>query len=112
MIRSLLLIAFVVLAGCLPETEAEDKGPLIGQSAIEATRLACEKGGGRFGKGGLAGTLVCFQTPHDAGKACNRPSQCSTDCLARTRTCAPVSPLFGCHEIFDDTGRTVVLCRD
>jgi hypothetical protein len=31
-------------------------------------------------------------------------------CLARSGTCAPIMPLFGCNEVLDKQGRRVTLC--
>ena len=108
--RYLALIFVLGLAACLPEEE--ETGPVIGQSALDAQRNACEADGGRFGPGGLSGTLVCYRQPPDAGKACRTSADCTSDCLARTMTCAPVEPLFGCNEIVEREGMTVMLCRD
>lgn len=41
---------------------------------------------------------------------CQRASDCSTACLAKSHTCAPVSPLIGCQDLIDDQGRTVTQC--
>ncbi len=112
MIRALVFIALTAAASCLPPEEDASQDPLIGSSAVEASRASCEAEGGRFAAGGMVGTLVCYRTPPDAGKACSSAGDCSTDCLARTKTCAPIDPLFGCHDILDSHGRLVRLCRD
>jgi hypothetical protein len=46
------------------------------------------------------------------GKACTRQSQCEGYCLARSGTCAPITPMFGCNDILQDDGREVTLCLD
>ena len=111
MIRAVFLILLAAATSCVPDKQ-EDTGPLIGASAVEAQQKTCEAAGGRFGKAGIAGTRVCYRTPPDAGKACNRATDCTSECLARTKTCAPITPLFGCNDILDSLGRSVTLCRD
>jgi hypothetical protein len=50
-------------------------------------------------------------TPKDAGKSCSTSSECSTgNCLARSQSCSPIEPLFGCNELLDAEGRRVTLC--
>ena len=111
-----LIFVFLLAAGgltaCLHEEMTEPDQPLIGASAVEAQRAACETDGGTFGTGGITGALVCYRPTSDAGKACSASTDCTTECLARSRTCAPVEPLFGCNDILDALGRTVTLCRD
>lgn len=112
----LLLLALVLLAGvsaCKPAPEnpypgAENFGPQL----LERLRGQCEGQGGRFAKGGANGALVCHTIPPDAGKSCRRKSDCSTQCLARSQTCAPVAPLFGCNEVLTEEGARVTLCID
>jgi len=110
MIRPALFVLAASLASCLgPEEPAL---PPVGAAADEAARLACERRGGRFAPGGQSGGLTCFMTPPDAGKRCTRASDCSTQCLARSGTCVPITPLFGCNEILTDTGARLTQCID
>lgn len=73
---------------------------------------SCERGGGRWMRAGETGLMTCLRSTRDAGRQCRRSSDCQGDCLARSGTCAPVTPLFGCHEILQDNGARVTLCRD
>lgn len=93
-------IALIALAGCKEEPTAPDLG-LAGfdPHLIENQRAACIEDGGRFGKGGLSGGMVCFRTPSDANQGCSKSSDCEGDCLARSRSCSPIKPLFGCNEV-------------
>jgi hypothetical protein len=73
--------------------------------------VACAKKGDKWlpsGKGGMS----CIHFTRDSGKECRKQSQCEGLCLARSGTCAPVTPLFGCNEIFQDNGVMVTLCID
>ena len=53
-----------------------------------------------------------FRQTRDAGKTCRRQTDCETECLARSRTCAPITPLFGCNPVLQADGREVNLCID
>ncbi|MES2432963.1 MAG: hypothetical protein V4586_03965 [Pseudomonadota bacterium] len=74
--------------------------------------LACVKKGGQWSVAGKAGGMSCVRMMRDAGKSCHKKSDCEGDCLARSNTCAPIAPLFGCNEILQDNGAMVNLCID
>lgn len=116
-LRAILAAALLALAACIPGREAAPPAPYPGAEAfgpqrLAAERAACEARGGRFAAAGMAGRLVCFVTPPDAGRPCSRAADCSVACLARSRTCAPVTPLFGCHEVVQADGAVATLCLD
>jgi len=74
------------------------------------SQIACEKGNGNWVAAGKTGTMTC-QTPlRDGGKQCSRDGDCEGECLARSRSCAPYAPLFGCNEVLQDNGQRVTLC--
>jgi len=73
-------------------------------------RLACEKQGGDFVIVGNSGAMACQSGTKDAGKTCNSSDECDGSCLARSRSCAPVKPLFGCNDILEAGSRLVSLC--
>ncbi|MFM7335152.1 MAG: hypothetical protein ACKO1H_12215 [Tabrizicola sp.] len=75
-------------------------------------QLACEKKGGRWYKVGDGGKRACVRQTKDAGKRCERESQCDSVCLARSGTCAPFKPMYGCNDILQDNGARVTLCLD
>lgn len=74
------------------------------QIACERKRGSWEESGGGFG--------ICIVPTRDSGKHCTRESQCENVCLARSQTCAPVTPLLGCHEILQDDGSRATQCID
>ena len=75
--------------------------------------LACTRRGGRYlTVGGGTITRSCVKPTRDGGDRCERGTQCDGECLARSGTCAPVTPLFGCNEVLQDDGRRVTLCID
>jgi len=84
--------------------------PPPSQPPKSASRIACEKGGGAWVAAGKTGTMSCQTPQRDGGKQCNRGSDCEGQCLARSQSCAPYAPLFGCNEVLQDNGQRVTLC--
>lgn len=101
-----------------PDTAAEaEPAQAPAEQAVPAAppspeQLACERRGGQFMRAGDSGLMACVQTTRDAGRQCRRASDCEGECLARSGTCAPFTPLFGCHEVLLDTGARVTQCLD
>jgi hypothetical protein len=79
---------------------------------ISPEQAACTQSGGRWGNAGDTGAQTCFRPAADAGKACSVQSDCSTQCLARSRSCAPFWPIFGCTEVVQNNGAVVRLCLE
>lgn len=83
--------------------------PAVPQSPEEAR---CLKSGGLWAAAGDSGAKACVRRTRDAGKACSKQTQCEGLCLARSRSCAPITPMFGCNDILQADGREVTLCLD
>jgi hypothetical protein len=96
-----------------PEPQA-DAAPAVTPAAAPPSpeQLVCERRGGRFMQAGQTGAMACVRTTRDAGQQCRRGSDCEGVCLARSGTCAPLAPLFGCHEILQNDGSRVTQCLD
>ncbi len=111
--RTVLMAAALLVSACQQDRDPADAG-LAGYNPnlLEIQRAQCEAGGGRFGKGGKGGSFVCYQNTGDANKSCSSGRDCEGLCLARSQTCAPVKPFFGCHEILSDSGLRSTLCID
>lgn len=75
-------------------------------------QLACERRSGRYVAAGASGARACVSPTRDAGKRCSREGDCDGVCLARSQSCAPIKPLFGCNDILQADGRRVTLCVD
>lgn len=75
-------------------------------------QLACEKNGGTWATTGTSGAQACVRRTRDGGKQCSNGRQCEGDCLARSRSCSPIAPLFGCNEILQDNGARVNQCLE
>ena len=102
----------VVLAGCQegdPDTaEADTALPEV----LNPQRAACEEEGGRWGKIPNRETFTCFRITRDANKSCSTARDCEGACLARSQTCAPQMPLFGCHDILSSSGFRQTQCLE
>lgn len=103
----------LVLMACQedgPDYTGVIDGGEFGETLLSGRKAACETEGGRWGAGGPGGTFVCY-TPHrDAGQRCSLGSDCDGLCLARSRTCAPVSPFIGCHQAITNGGLPATIC--
>lgn len=89
-----------------PEPAAPPPAP---KSPAEAK---CLKTGGVWASVGESGARACVRRTKDAGKSCTRQTQCEGYCLARSHSCAPITPMFGCNDILQADGRKVTLCLD
>lgn len=88
------------------------------EAAVEAAppqspeAVKCLKQGGLWAAAGKTGAKTCVKRTKDAGKSCTKETQCEGYCLARSRSCAPIKPMFGCNDILQADGREVTLCLD
>ena len=85
---------------------AQSESPLLAQQ-----RAACAREGGRM-QTLTSGIVACIRQTGDAGRACTGASDCEGVCLARSGTCAPITPLYGCHEVQLAPGSRVTQCLD
>ena len=100
-----------------PSAVAADPAPQPDLAATPVTpkseqQLACEKRKGSWLRVGDGDARACVFQTRDAGKRCERESQCDSVCLARSGTCAPFKPMYGCNDILQDNGMRVTLCLD
>lgn len=93
----------------LEATATEPETPVELQSPEQAR---CLKKGGIWATAGKSGAKACVKRTKDAGKSCTKQTQCEGFCLARSGTCAPITPMFGCNDILQADGREVTLCLD
>jgi hypothetical protein len=104
-------------AEAAPKAEPGSPAPKADLEAAPVTpksemQLACEKKRGRWSGIGKGDARACVFQTRDGGKQCDRESQCDGVCLARSGTCSPFKPLYGCNEILQDNGARVTLCLD
>lgn len=89
-----------------PEEKTETLPP-----AVLAQQKACLRRGGRFAPASPGSPFRrCITVPKDANRQCTTGADCEGVCLARSRTCAPVVPLVGCHVVILDSGIPVEQC--
>ena len=113
MMRIFAAVVILALAACQQEQGPPPSG-LAGYDPhlVETRRAECIQKGGRFGKGGLSGALVCYQMTGEELKSCSNANDCTGMCLARSRTCTPVTPFFGCNEVLTQSGAKATICID
>ncbi|NBE06407.1 hypothetical protein [Paragemmobacter ruber] len=90
-----------------PPGDAVPPAPVVTKSP---SQIACEDDDGIWARAGSGGGMACVRTTRDAGRQCSSKTDCQGECLARSRTCAPVQPLFGCNAVLMDNGAEVNLC--
>ena len=88
----------------------EPAAPAVPQASKSASQIACEDDGGRWARAGESIAMTCIRTTRDAGKRCDSKTDCDGECLARSRTCSPIKPLYGCNPVLMDNGAEVTLC--
>ena len=81
--------------------------PVVVKSAAQ---LACEKKKGVWTTAGSGSAFFCQSVTRDGGKSCRASTDCQGYCLARSLTCAPVTPMFGCQDILNEAGRMLTQC--
>lgn len=106
------LLCVFLLAGCQEDAEDVSDADVAIPDILVPQRAACERTGGRWGKVPGRDAFTCFQTTRDANERCETARDCEGLCLARSRTCAPETPLFGCHEIVSAAGLRQTICTE
>ena len=79
--------------------------------ALALQRTACQDSGGQL-MTRARGIYACVHPTRDAGRSCTAASDCQGLCLARSGTCAPFRPVFGCQEVFTARNHRETLCID
>lgn len=100
----------ILLAGCQEDGPAASGNTTAGPDLLQIASRECERDGGNWALAPGKSTYVCYRTLTDSGKLCSKESDCQGMCLARSRTCSPIEPFFGCHEVLSETGFRQTLC--
>ena len=101
----------IALASCDDDSADAAASESIFPDAFAQQREDCEADNGRWDTIANSGFFTCYRTLSDGNQTCRVASDCQGSCLARSRTCTPVEPLFGCHEILTDDGLRQTVCR-
>ena len=104
--------AVIPAAAVVPAAEIVPAEAVIPAVLKSPEQLRCERRDGTWARAGKSEARTCVKQTRDGGKQCSKGTQCEGLCLARSGTCAPFAPLFGCNEIFEDDGRRMTLCID
>lgn len=95
-----------------PDLTPEPAPPVPSEPPAQArARAACDDQNGLFTRRS-EGLYTCVQRTRDGGQQCSQRSDCDGECLARSGTCTPFTPLFGCHEVLSGPGRRETVCLD
>lgn len=113
-IRRILSAAFMVIAlvSCDDDTVDAPVSQSVFPDILKQEREACEAENGRWGTATSRETFICYKDLPDANQPCSTSRDCAGLCFARSRTCTPVEPLFGCHQILSQDGLMQTVCRE
>ncbi len=103
----ILLVGLLALSACQEDPEMMGKT----RAEIRAEQKQCEAKGGSYQRAGMFGK-ACIMKTGDAGKSCKTGKDCEGICFGDTRTCSPVTPMFGCFSMVEDNGEVVEICID
>lgn len=92
------------------DTPAQTPAPQAAPKPIPPEQALCEKAGGQWAEMPGSSGRICVHRTRDAGKACHSKRDCQGECLARSGTCSPITPLVGCNDILQADGTEVTLC--
>jgi hypothetical protein len=93
-----------------PAPETAEEPAVVDPALLTPEAIACQRRGGVWSKIGEGNARACVKRTRDSGKQCEADRDCQGQCLARSGTCAPVDPLFGCNDVLQDDGRRMTLC--
>lgn len=108
--RTLVVLCLFTMAACQEDSEEPIESTSAFPDYVAEARLKCAKNGGRWGAAPGNATFTCFRDLSDANKSCSRESDCEGLCLSRSRTCSPITPFFGCHEVLSSSGIPQTRC--
>ena len=95
-----------------PAVLADTPAPPEPEAPKSAGQMLCEKSKGQWMSAGDTGANYCASLTRDGGRQCHKKSDCQGQCLARSGTCSPITPLYGCNDILEKDGGEVTMCID
>lgn len=99
-----------LLASCQEDGPAASTASEPVPDILSKAQAQCERSGGTWGLTPGKATFICYRNLSDAGKLCSGADDCKGLCLARSRTCSPIEPFYGCHEVLSKGGVLQTLC--
>lgn len=100
----------LVLVACEDEASDAPRSESIFPDITSEQRAACEADGGRWSPAANKTLFVCYRNLPDANQPCRAETDCAGFCLARSRTCSPIEPLYGCHQVLSGAGLPQTVC--
>ena len=107
-----LAFAALVLTACQEDGPRASGATSVFPNILEEQQRSCERQGGRWGLRAGNSLYVCYLPMSDANQPCDSADDCDGLCLARSRTCSPIKPFLGCHEVLTEAGLPATLCVD
>ena len=104
-----MMCSVLVLGSCQEDGVASVPDATPVPAMVTEARTQCERDGGTWALRGSA-LFTCYRPTRDANQSCSAGTDCEGLCLARSRTCAPVTPFLGCHEVLTDGGTRATRC--
>lgn len=95
----------------VPPTVLELPAPPPEDPALARQRAQCTSDGGMLTRR-APGIYACVHPTRDANRSCSAASDCEGLCLARSGTCAPFAPIYGCQEVLNSRGQRETLCLE
>lgn len=93
-----------------PPPPVQTPDPQAAPKPVSPEQAICEKAGGQWAEMPTSTGRICLRRTKDAGKVCHGKRDCQGECLARSGTCSPITPLVGCNDILQADGTEVTLC--
>ena len=106
------LLVLGLLVACDEDSPDASEPESIFPTNVNAERETCERSGGRWGEVANGIAFVCYRTQPDANQTCETSRDCAGMCLARSRSCSPIKPFYGCHEVISDSGLLQTVCLE
>ena len=104
------VLLLVALGACDEDSPSDTTSESLFPDLLTSEREACENTGGRWATAATEGAFTCYRDLPDAHKSCQSSQDCRGQCLARSRTCTPVEPFFGCLQVLSASGLPQTVC--
>ena len=109
LILSLVFVVVAALNGCQSQPDVADDSVGSPEAAARAIEK-CSRSGGVWATLPETGLNLCVNPTGEGAKSCSSKNDCKSECLAKSKTCAPFKPLIGCNEVLGSNGSTQTLC--
>lgn len=104
------LCCAVLLAACQEDGPAASSELAPNPDLLNIAARECNSSGGSWGLAPGRAAYTCYRQTRDSGKTCSDATDCQGMCLARSHSCSPVIPFYGCHEVLNKEGGVQTLC--